>query len=104
MSDDETDYGIGDHSADADEQAGDATDEQADDATDEPEHGTDEAEHTTDDAEHASEDDHATDHASSDHDERVTSPMQSYTTTHVAWGAVVLAIGLLLTFGLGFAL
>jgi hypothetical protein len=103
MSDDETDYGIGDHSADADEQADDAADE-PEHGTDDREHGTDDAEPGTDNAEHGTEDDHATDHGSGDHDERVTSPMQSYTTTHVAWGAVVLAIGLLLTFGLGFAL
>jgi len=36
--------------------------------------------------------------------DRVTSPMQDYTTTQVAYGAVVLVVGLLSTFGLGLLL
>jgi putative N-acetylmannosamine-6-phosphate epimerase len=40
-----------------------------------------------------------------DHGEgRVTSPMQDYTTAHVGFGAVVLVVGLALTFGLGLLL
>jgi hypothetical protein len=59
----------------------------------EDDHGADE--HGHDDTEHA---------FGPDEDERVTSPMQAYRTTEVAFGAVILAIGLVLTFGLGLLL
>jgi hypothetical protein len=48
-------------------------------------------------------------HHEADHDHgsspgRVTSPMQEYTTSQVAFGGVILGIGLAVTFGLGLAL
>jgi hypothetical protein len=52
----------------------------------------------SDDSHH--EDDH--DHGASEG--RVTSPMQAYSTGQVLRGALVLVVGLALTFGLGLAL
>lgn len=47
---------------------------------------------------------HEDDHDHGESEGRVTSPMQEYTTGQVARGALVLVVGLLLTFGVGFAL
>jgi hypothetical protein len=43
-------------------------------------------------------DDHG--HGHGDEPERVTSPMQAFTTTEVGFGAAVAAVGLLVVFGL----
>lgn len=51
-----------------------------------------------------SDDSHHEDHHEGGTEGRVTSPMQEYTTGQVARGAVVLVVGLLLTFGVGFVL
>jgi hypothetical protein len=49
-------------------------------------------------------DHHPGDHDHGDHqgsdDERVTSPMQAFSTSQVGLGLVVLAVGLLVTFGI----
>jgi hypothetical protein len=53
---------------------------------------------------HAGDDHHAGDHDHGDHqgsdDERVTSPMQEFTTSQVGVGLVVLAVGLAVVFGI----
>ena len=52
-------------------------------------------------------DEHGHDHGA-DHDkgqrERTTAPQQDYSTSQVTTGLVVLVVGLILTFGLAFAL
>ena len=49
-------------------------------------------------------DDHDHGHDEPADDERVTSPMQEFTTGQVTTGFVVLVVGLLVTFGVAFAL
>jgi hypothetical protein len=50
-------------------------------------------------ADHAH-DDHGDDHDHEDDDGRVTSPMQEFSTSQVGVGLAILAVGLLVTFGL----
>jgi hypothetical protein len=47
---------------------------------------------------------HEDDHDHGESEGRVTSPMQDYSTGQVLRGALVLAVGLALTFGVGLAL
>lgn len=53
---------------------------------------------------HAHDDHHSGDHDHGDHesggDERVTSPMQSFSTSQVGLGLAVLVVGLVVVFGL----